>query len=362
MSMHIGLADPEEQGKWNAFVIKHSHSEFLQSWGWGDFQRSYGRRVWRFVVRQGDEIYAVGMAVCMEIRQGLHYVYIPRGPIIKASLSVDQKKVIWSLFTQQWRLIGLESHSLFVRIEPPQVEKVGDEHEVQQMREFLLKRKWIPVKRVQPQYTTIVSLNQSEEDMRSRMHQKTRYNIRLAEKKGLSFRMVTTEKEFKLFWKLHSTAATRDNFSTYSYAYYRKLFNILLDADDRPDTRRAASRTFIVEKQDDGTPLAAALIITFGKRVVYLFGGSSKEHRNLMAPYLLHWSIIKRGKRNGFSEYDLWGVTPPHAKATHSWQGFSRFKHGFGGDMYVYPGAYDFPYKRYHYQLYTLLKKVRRFV
>lgn len=359
--MHIGLADPKERNEWNEFVIQHSDSEFLQSWGWGDFQRSYGRRVWRFVVRNNDEIVAVGMAVCMQIRRGLHYVYIPRGPVIQQSLTNDQKKVIWSLFTQQWRLVGLESHALFVRLEPAVVEKVGHEKETTEVRSFLLNRGWLQVRRVQPQYTSIISLRESEEKMLARMHHKTRYNIRLSEKKELTFRMLTTEKDFKLFWELHSAAATRDKFITYSYEYYRKLFNILLDEAERPDTSRAASRTFIVEKKD-GTPLAAGLIITFGKRVVYLFGGSNNEYRNLMAPYLLHWSIIKRAKKNGFDEYDLWGVTPPGASPKHSWEGFSRFKNGFGGEMYGYTGAFDFPYKKWHYKLYTYLKMLRAFL
>jgi peptidoglycan pentaglycine glycine transferase (the first glycine) len=357
--MFIGLADSEEKAEWNSFVTKHSDSEFLQSWGWGDFQSSYGRRVWRFVVRHNDEMYGLSTAICMQLRRGRHFVYIPRGPIIKKGLTREQRITIWSMFTQQWRLIGLESNAIFVRIEPPHIDVVGKEDRTTRVNNFLIGKEWVPVKRVQPKFTSIVSLKESEEIILSRMHHKTRYNIRLAEKKGLTFRMIKSEKEFQLFWKLHSDAAQRDSFSTYSYEYYRKLFNILLDEDEKPDVKRVALRVFIVEK-GDGTPLAAALVITFGTRVVYLFGGSDHQHRNLMAPYLLHWSIIKRGKKNGFEEYDLWGVTPPGEIEEHSWQGFSRFKLGFGGQTFTYPGAYDFPYRRMQYKLYTVLKQLRK--
>ena len=173
--------------------------------------------------------------------------------------------------------------------------------------------------------------------------------------------MITNEKEFKIFWDLHANAAKRDSFATYPFEYYRKLFNILLDEDEKPDARRSASRVFVVEKED-GTPLASALIITFGKRVYYLFGGSDHEYRSLMAPYLLHWSIMKRAKKSGFEEYDLWGVTPPGEKEEHSWQGFSRFKNGFGGTMYTYPGAFDYPYRPHLYKAYQFSRKAKRFI
>jgi len=359
--MHIGLADPENRTEWDAFVIKHSQDEFLQSWEWGNFQSSYGRRVWRFVVRQGNTIYGVSTAICMEIRRGLHYVYVPRGPVIREGLTVEQQSAIASLFSQHWRLIGLESNSIFVRIEPNSMRTLEELKTPTQVEKLLLSRGWLKIYNTQPQYTTIVSLEESHETILKRMHHKTRYNIRLAEKKGLVPRMITDEKDFQIFWKLHAAAAARDKFMTYSYDYYRKIFNILLDDEDKPDRTRAASRVFVIEKSD-GTPLAAALIIVFGTKVVYLYGGSDHKYRHLMAPYLLHWYIMKRAKKNGFLYYDFWGVIAPGTKVKHPWQGVTRFKMGFGGTTYVYPGAFDFPYKKRMYKIYTLLKRARRFL
>ena len=356
--MHISIADNRE--KWNEFVLKNSTDEFLQSWEWGDFQRSYGRRVWRFIVNDFDGPVAQALTVCVRLPRKKCYVYIPRGPIIKSNLAKERLDDVWSLLTQNWRLVALESNAIFTSIEPGG--RAESNHRVlnDEISILLSEQKWMATKPIQPQYTMVLDLTKTPDDILSGMHQKTRYNTRLSEKKGLSIKQTIDKGALDTFWELLKETERREAISMYDFSYYRKLINILGEGVTGYSKRHAVANLWLVSLGD--MALASAIVILFGNTAYYLYGSSESKNRNFMAPYFMHWNIIKWAKEHGYTSYDFWGVKPPRASALHPWTGITRFKAGFGGKLFEYIGTFTFPYSRRWYNIYRLARwlKYRR--
>jgi lipid II:glycine glycyltransferase (peptidoglycan interpeptide bridge formation enzyme) len=198
---------------------------------------------------------------------------------------------------------------------------------------------------VQPSKTRILDLRKKEEDLLREMHQKTRYNIRLADRKGVEIigaTLDTVDELFGAFWQLMETTTDRDNFRSHSREYYRKMLDV-------PFTK------LYLAKYGDNI-LAGAIVSFFGDTATYIHGASSNEMRNLMAPYLLQWEMIKAAQGRGCAYYDFYGVDEM------KWPGVTRFKKGFGGQEIHYAGTYDFVFCRPFYCLYSLLRKLRRMI
>ena len=180
--------------------------------------------------------------------------------------------------------------------------------------------------------------------MLAAMHEKTRYNIRLAERKNVLIRKepeITGEKDLDTFWSLIQETAARDGFYTHPREYYKKLLGTR--------SEMFSNELFIAEYQ--GRPLAAALINFYGNTATYLHGASSGAHREVMAPHLLHWRIIQEALRRGYGHYDWWGIDERR------WSGVTRFKRGFGGRQVAYPQSVNIAYRRVWYTLYAAAKR-----
>jgi lipid II:glycine glycyltransferase (peptidoglycan interpeptide bridge formation enzyme) len=182
---------------------------------------------------------------------------------------------------------------------------------------------------VQPPDTVIVALD-DDEAVLARMHKKTRYNVRLAERKGVNVEKAGVE-ALDEWYALYRQTAERDKISIHSLAYYRDLF------DFAPDLALWLARF-------EGKLLAGNVVLLHGRTATYLYGASSNEHRNLMAPYALQWAAMRDARERGATEYDLFGI-PPTDDAAHPMHGLYRFKTGFGGDRVHRPGAWDFVFR-----------------
>jgi len=208
---------------------------------------------------------------------------------------------------------------------------------------------------VQPRRTVVINLNGSEDDILSRMKQKTRYNIRLAGRKGVE---VHTWKDVGAFAEMMRITGERDEFGIHSAAYYQDAYD-LFHAD-------GACELFVATFEQQ--PLAALMVFQRGARAWYMYGASTNAHRNLMPTYLLQWEAIRWAKEKGSVEYDLWGV-PDEEEATLEanfsnrsdglW-GVYRFKRGFGGDLKRSLGAWDIPLQPVRYRLYRSALKLRQ--
>jgi len=355
--MHISLSENKE--KWNEFVLKNSSDEFLQSWEWGDFQKSYGRKVWHFAIKEGSDTIAQAVTICMKLPAGKSYVYVPRGPVWKHGRSAESADSVWSLFTQNWRLIGLESNAFFASFEPGLKRPLAETTEREVTQKYIKERNWKKTKQIQPEYVGVVNLERSEETILSHMHQKTRYNIRLSEKKDLTIEQKNDKEGLQIFWDMLQETAKRDKISIYPFSYYRKMYTIFYEKSERISNSIPIARIFIIRGKN-GTPLSSALMILFGNTAYYLYGASSNTGRNRMSNYYMQWHIMKWCKYQEIKYYDMGGIAEPHAPRDHSWSGVTRFKKGFGADNMQYPGTFTYPYHRGWYRVYTIAKWIKR--
>jgi lipid II:glycine glycyltransferase (peptidoglycan interpeptide bridge formation enzyme) len=165
------------------------------------------------------------------------------------------------------------------------------------------------------------------------------------------------ETHFEEAWRVFEQTASRDVFRLHPKAYYRRM----IQAKEIERSRgREVCRAFLATASHEGEILAANVMIDFGDTRTYLHGASSNVKRNFMAPYLLHWELMKDAKSRGIAFYDWWGVAPIEADANHTWAGISRFKRGFGGEEISYPGTFDCVLRPWHYSIYHYLRTVRR--
>jgi lipid II:glycine glycyltransferase (peptidoglycan interpeptide bridge formation enzyme) len=301
---------------WNDFVFKFKPNQFLQSFEWGEFRKRLGHKVF-YLKRDWGQ----ALIIKFKLPFKKNYLYSPRGPLL---INFDQKNI--GNFLKDIKELGKEEKSIFFRYEPISFDK---------LKEITIEAK--KVKDFQPSKTLILDLSISETEILNEMHYKTRYNIRLAYKKGVKVRLGDLN-EVEKFLKLLKETAKRKRIKIYSEDYYYKLLSLNKDF----------AKLFFAEYEKK--ILAANIVIFFGDTVTYLFGGSSKEHRNLMAPHLLQWEIISQAKKEGYKFYDFWGIDEK------KWPGVTRFKLGFGGRIITYPGTYDLVFNSFIYQLYNFGK------
>ncbi|MFH1522904.1 MAG: peptidoglycan bridge formation glycyltransferase FemA/FemB family protein [Patescibacteria group bacterium] len=310
------------------FISSQEYSQFLQSWQWGEFQEKMGCKVIRLGVENNGQLVAAATLVKTPLLAGKSYFYCPRGPVVIA----DFRLPIADFLFDEIKKIARDEKVIFLRFESQsQIEN--------------LKSKIVKTIDVQPSKTLILDLSKSEDELLKNMHQKTRYNIRLAEKKGV--KIVETQNiasKFEEFWKLMEQTVKRDNFRLHSKAYYKKMLEV-----DKKYVK-------LVVAQYNNKIIAGNIVTLFGNTVTYLHGASSDEYRNVMAPFLLQWHSIKLAKSLGYKYYDFYGIDEK------KWPGVTRFKNGFGGESKEYPGAFDLVFENGWYFIYKFIRKIKRII
>lgn len=287
-------------------------TSFLQSPEWEVFQKSLGRKTWRT---------GAHLIIQHVLFRRFHYAYCPH------PLNIGDD------FLREWEGVAAEAHTVFLKIDP-------------QSAPNITYRKSRIVNSLQPSRTAVLDLQKSENELLGAMHEKTRYNIRLAERHGVqvtSHESHNTANKLGTFLGLLKETATRDGFRPHERGHYEKLLRVR--------SENFSNELFFAEY--GGKILAAALVNFYGhsKVVTYLHGASSREYRETMAPHLLHWRIIEEAKRRGFRYYDLWGVDEK------KWPGVTRFKQGFGGEVLQYPPSIDIIYRPLWYAGYRAAKR-----
>ncbi|MDY6893080.1 MAG: peptidoglycan bridge formation glycyltransferase FemA/FemB family protein [Chloroflexota bacterium] len=202
---------------------------------------------------------------------------------------------------------------------------------------------------MQPQRTILVDIAPEPEDILARMKSKTRYNVRLAERKGVTVRE-GTERDLDSFYDLMLTTAERDRFGVHSRAYYEAVYRLFVP--------QGIGRLLLAEY--DGELIAGVMAFACGGKAWYMYGASGDAHRNRMPNYLLQWEAIQWARAQGSRTYDLWGVPDENEETleTHFLErhdglwGVYRFKRGFGGRVVRYVGAWDYVYRPTLYWLY----------
>jgi peptidoglycan pentaglycine glycine transferase (the first glycine) len=340
----VKLTDEHKQ-IYSESVAAHDSGSFLQSWGWGEFQTTQGRPVVRYAVfdDSGSLIATASLLQTKVPHLPGFYLYAPYGPLVASSLADGEAGQIVSALLGQIKIDFPKAW--FIRLEPKQhleLDKVVAQQTVH----------------IQPGATLITALSASEEELLARMHPKTRYNIKVAEKHGVA---VSSELELggqsnlqiQAAVKLLVDTSRRQGYKAQSSAYYEQLLNYF--ALHHPD---GDCQVKLYKAMHDGKCVASSIVVDHGKTRTYLFGGSDNSQRALMAPYALHWQAMRDARAAGFSAYDWWGTETATGKSA----GFVQFKLRWGGKQITYPAAVDIVQNNKWYSAYKALRKINRFL
>ena len=322
---------------WNQFLSTHPHTHLLQTGEWGELKSAFG---WKPVRIVSGELGA--QILFRKLPLGFTIGYIPKGPIGKGN----------SEFWLEIDKICKQKHAIFLKWEIDGWEALEDDFFFDRVSIMFYQQKAglrESPHNIQPPRTLIVDIRGSEEEILARMKQKTRYNIRLAEKKGVTVRIWD---DVDTFHKIMLLTGERDKFGVHSKEYYKRAYDLL-----HP---KQMGELFLAEY--NRKPLAALFVARNGKRAYYLYGASTEEERNRMPTYLLQWEAMKWAKSHGCEEYDLWGVPDEDEAALEAtfetrhdglW-GVYRFKRGFGGELKRAVQAMDRVYHPLLYWAYLL--------
>ena len=337
---------------WQRFIADHPNAHLLQTAEWGELKATFGWDVLRLVC----DGYGAQL-LFRRLPAGFTVAYLPKpffdppaAPALLweevAVLCRQRRAIFLKLEPDGWT--DLHVHTPDSRIANHQSPITNHES---RLSTFSFRRSSF---NIQPPRTLIVDLRGSEDDILARMKQKCRYNIRLAEKKGV---VVHPWSDLEGFHRLMQATGERDAFGVHSLAYYKRAYELFQPV--------GACELLVAEYEQQ--PLAALMVFRQGVRSWYLYGASSDSERNRMPAYLLQWEAMRWAKSHGCEQYDLWGVPDQEEHALEAgfetrhdglW-GVYRFKRGFGGQLRRAPQSLDAVFNPLLYQLY-LWRMARR--
>jgi len=349
---------------WNELISKLPNPHLLQTFEWGQVKAKYGWEpiyvVWgesgKWKVESDPVLFSTSHSTIKAaalilkktvIRRGfaarLCLLYSPKGPLLDWSDEPLRKRVLDDL-----EKFARQQGAIFLKLDPdvalgtgvPGTETDRPEPGGEAVRADFSRRGWRYAEdQIQFKNTVMLDVSTSEEEMLARMKQKTRYNVRLGAKKGVTVR-VGTEQDWPMLYKMYAETSLRDGFVIRDEGYYRTVWNLF----------EPSSAPLIAEL--DGEALAAVYLFHFAGRAYYLYGMSREAHRELMPNYLLQWEAMKWAKAQGCRVYDLWGA-PDEFNETDGLWGVFRFKEGLGGYVMRTLGAWDYAPNLLWYAMYA---------
>jgi peptidoglycan pentaglycine glycine transferase (the first glycine) len=373
-----------ESNVWNSLISHLPNPHFLQTYEWGQVKAGYGwiplYAVWdaegRWKVEADPSQLStfhspVAAALILKrqiLRNGfaarLSIFYAPKGPLLDWTNAPLRNRVLNDL-----QSFAKSQGAIFLKMDPDVVLGIGIprteadlmDHNGQSVMSELKQRGWkYSSDQIQFQNTVLIDLSPTEEELLARMKQKTRYNIRLAEKKGVTLRIGTSE-DFDMLYKMYAETSVRDGFVIRDEGYYKTVWH-LFEANERAQVSSLKSPVTTYHlpfaepliAEVDNQPVAAIFVFYFAGRAYYVYGMSRNTHREKMPAYLLQWEAMKRAKAKGCTVYDLWGAPDVFDDSDSMW-GVYRFKEGLGGRVVRTLGAWDFAPNPFWYKLYSEL-------
>lgn len=359
---------------WDEFVLARG-GHLLQSSAWGELKARFGWRVLRLALECDHALVAGAQILFRRLPLGLRFAYVPRGPVADP----EDRETLATLLDAL--CAAAKARGAFVlKIEPNWLDAPTSDLSTIRNPSAPLRTGLQSANSIQPRTTLHLDLTRDLDALLAQMKPKWRYNIRLAERKGVTVRAGTAD-DMAMFYRLLQITSARDQFAVHSADYYRAAFELF--------TARDYARVFVAEYQRE--PLAAIFVTAFGDEAIYLYGASSNAHRERMPNHALHWAAIQWAKARGCARYDLWGIAATadalvgaqHAHGRDSGapgvieetcmqaetrlanasplpHGLYQFKRGFGGRVVQYVGAYDAVFSRVQYALYARAVAWRR--
>ncbi len=306
----------------------------LQSWAWGEFRKKTGVGLSRLSFDEGKI-------------SDVFQITWHRIPYTNFCIGYCPKSAIPS--TKEVEAIKKEAigrRAVFVKFEP--CEKINKETE-KKIAELEKSFNFVRGKPLFTKYTFQLDISKNEEELLKNMHQKTRYNLRLAEKRGVKIVEDNSEQGFEEYWILMEETTKRQGFFAHGKSYHQKMWQTM--------TKSGLGHLF--KAVFEGKTLTAWMVFVLNGTIYYPYGASSNEHREVMASNLMMWEVIRFGKKQGCKLFDMWGSLGPEPEVKDPWYGFHKFKQGYGAELVEFLGSFDLIINPLLYQIYGLTDKLR---
>lgn len=356
-----------DANRWNQIIATFPNKHILQTWQWGNVKAHFGwepeYKIW------GSESLpdAATLILIRSVNIGgfgprLRIIYAPKGPLIR---DWGNRELVTKVMADLKR-ISKNKGAIFIKVDPDVPLGIGipgtDEDVVdpagKSVVQALYSLGWkFSLEQIQFRNTVLINLLQSEDELLKKMKQKTRYNVRLASRKGVTTRF-GDEKDFQLLYRMYVETSLRDGFAIREENYYLTLWKTFIENKTPSFVEFPSPWCVPIIAEVAGEAVAAVVIFRFLDKAYYIHGMSRLSHRNLMPSYLLQWEAMKWAKSAGCKIYDLWGAPESFDDDDSMW-GVFRFKRGLGGSVQRTIGAYDLPTRPLLYKLYSqILPKI----
>ena len=318
---------------WNRLISSFPSPHFLQTYEWAQVKSKYGWEpiylVWSdkaFQSYTSDQLDLLDQsniqAACLVLKRTISFrglfqanvLYAPKGPLLNWNNESLRNQVLDDL-----QSFANKQGAIFLKIDPdvvlgtgvPESEDSREDNVGQAVMSELKRRGWrFASDQIQFKNTVLIDVSSSEDEMLARMKQKTRYNIRLAERKGVTVR-IGTQADLPILYKMYAETSVRDGFVIRGEEYYQTVWQTFMQSAE------PSAEPLIADV--NGEAVAAIFVFYFAGRAYYVYGMSREAHREKMPNYLLQWEAMKRAKSRGCSVYDLWGAPDEFSESNSMW-------------------------------------------
>lgn len=318
--MNFNFINIDEKEIWEKNIKLFNEANFLQSWNWGVFEDSLGKKVTRLLIESENKTVGMVQLIREPAKRGI-YLSIAGGPLI----DWKNTQLIEATFNEI-KSIAKEQSAIFVRFRPQEIDSSD-------LRNAVAKNGAVASQmHLTADLTLQLDLTKTEEEILQQMRKNTRYSIRKSEKDGIEIRFSKDPSEIKEFCDHQNELAKRHGFVPFSYDFIYKQFLAFVEDD----------QVLLVHSYKDGNLLASAFIIFYNGEAVYHYGISTSQNLKYPGSYACQWAAIKEAKNRGINKYNFWGIAPEN-EPEHRFAGVSIFKRGFGGEEIQYLPSHDIP-------------------
>lgn len=326
--MNITITEYHKKSEWQHFLLKNGEWNLFQSNEWGDVQSAHGERLWRWGIFADDKLIGIMQGTLIRAKRG-RFLHVRHGPVIDYNYRLNNE--VWKQIILTLTETAKKEGAWYMRVSP----MFGETLEAIDFFKTLGFRP-APIHRMDAEVCWVLDLSPAEDMLLQNMRKTTRYLVRQADKMGVK---IKTSQDIDVFFKLYALTAARHNFV--QHQSIKEEFAIF--------GKNKQARLYIAEHE--GKPLAAAIILYFGKQAIYHHGASIPT--KVPASYRLQWQAILDAKRQGMRYYNFWGIAPAD-KPNHPWRGITLFKQGFGGQEHRFIHAQDLPLSPFYLVSYTI--------
>lgn len=327
--MDLRILNESQKDEYNKAI-----THIVQSWQWGQFRLNLNTKLKRYGIYENGKLKTAFHLSFHKIPFTKYFVgYLAKGPVPNKNLAEALKQ------------IGKEENCAFIKVEP-NIE-TGEKYELDKSFKRSPKPHFT-------KYNYILDLTKSNEEILKNMHQKFRYNIKVAQKHKVEVKLRTDDEAFEIYLKLFFDTCRRQNYFGHDRNYHKQIWDIL----KKDGLARVALAFYTPQNSKKSVPLNAWMLLNFHETLYYPYGGSSDEFKFVMATNATVWKAIQFGKDQNLKYFDLWGAADPGAPDSDPYKGFTRFKAGTGARLVEYIDTYDMIFNPLIFWAFTFVDKM----